>query len=96
MKRSTEIKKKIAALENELNDLPIMHSMGVREFGRVAGISPTTAGRFMHGNFGDLRTIKAALPYLGKCPCCGEKVKSLEDLIADKMVEVIENMAGPK
>ena len=73
MKRS-QILKDIAALQDELDLLPPCDAMSVREFARLASISPATAARFKNGNFGDLKTIKSALPFIGNCPCCGAEI----------------------
>lgn len=77
MKRSQEIKQKIATLQAELNGLEPHESLGVRELARIAGISPSTASRFKAGKTIDAKTIYAlhAAGMITKCPHCGAELK---------------------
>ena len=72
MTREDELRKIIANAEAELAGIPAVDRMGLREFAREAGFSPTTATRIKQGHPGTtLGSLKKALPFLGECPCCG-------------------------
>lgn len=73
MSRADEIRKQIAELQAELEGLPPIDAMGARELARAAGISPATASRVKRGDVPDMATAKKLLPYLGRCPCCGQE-----------------------
>lgn len=76
MTKEKRLKAKIKRLQAELNGLPPIDRMGVRELARASGVSPTTAMRAKHGETLDMETIKKLLPFLSKCPCCNQPLRN--------------------
>lgn len=77
MSREDELKATIRRAQAELDGLPPVDRMGLREFARAAGLSPATASRIKDGHPNtSLGNLKKAMPFLGRCPCCGQKTKS--------------------
>lgn len=77
MSREDELRATIRRAQAELDGLPPVDRMGLREFARAAGLSPATASRIKCGHPNtSLGNLKKALPFLGQCPCCGQKTKS--------------------
>jgi len=74
--REDELKAQIAELEGDLDRLPPIERMSASEFAKAAGLSGATAGRIMAGHAGtSLGNLKKALPFLGECPCCSQKLE---------------------
>lgn len=62
----------VAMLESISASVKPLPDFGVRELGRAAGISPTTAHRVLKGSADlDGKTMKAVLAVTGYCLCCG-------------------------
>lgn len=77
MTREDELRETIRRAQAELDGLAPIDRMGLREFARAAGLSPATASRIKHGHPGtNLGNLKKAIPFLDRCPCCGQKVQS--------------------
>jgi len=77
MSREDELIATIRRAQAELDGLPPVDRMGLREFARAADLSPATASRIRDGHPNtSLGNLKKALPFLGRCPCCGQKMKS--------------------
>lgn len=74
MDRAAKIKAEINRLEAELEGLPLIDTMGVRELARAANISPTTAMRVKRGHVLSKEVMQKVMPFLSVCPCCGQKV----------------------
>lgn len=74
MSRATELKRKIASLQAELDGLEPYETMSVRQIAKKAGISPATAHRFKAGETVDVTTIRKLISSgcVEMCPCCGQ------------------------
>ena len=76
MTRADEIRRKLEALQSELETLAPHEKMGARELGRAADTSATTAARFKAGETADMQlsTIVKFMPFTRSCPLCGADV----------------------
>lgn len=70
MTRAKEIKREMERLQAELDGLAPMDAMGIRELGRAAGVSPTTALRAKRGEILSYENMRKLLPFMADCPCC--------------------------
>jgi len=74
MNRADEIRRQMAELRAELEDLPPHATMSVRELARASGVSPATASRFKNGEVSDMQmsTVSKLMPFTNVCPCCAQ------------------------
>ncbi len=72
------IQREIAKLQAELDGMPPMEAMGVRELARAAGVSPTAATRAKRGDVLSYGNMKKLLPFMGTCPCCERPMSEAE------------------
>lgn len=72
------LQNEIAKLQAELDGMPPIEAMGVRELARAAGVSPTTATRAKRGDVLSYSNMKKLLPFMGNCPCCGRSMSDAE------------------
>jgi hypothetical protein len=76
MRTAADIKAEIDSLRRELAGVDPSQHLGVCEFARLVGVSPTTVMRFREGKELDLKNAKKFLPYLSHCLCCGQKLQA--------------------
>ena len=78
--RAKEIRQEIARLQVELGELSPMETMSVREFAKVAGLTPAMAHRIKRGEDRvRMTSYKRALPFMGRCPLCKQRLPDGED-----------------
>ena len=84
MSRKSDIEKQIKKLQGELEGLAPMETMGIRELGRAAGVSPTTALRAKRGEVLSKEVMKKMIPFMSECPCCGQPLDGIKKAEIDK------------
>jgi len=77
-KSRLQLESEIAKLQAELDGMPPIEALGVRELARAAGVSPTTATRAKRGDILSYGNMKKLLPFMGNCPCCGRSMSEAD------------------